>query len=81
MIVKFLPTLDLKSLVIKAITHRLSEITSNRDNSSRLIVKFRAGFIETTSNNINDIARLIVKFLAHFWLIVKFRAGFRVRVS
>ena len=28
-----------------------------------------------------DIARLIVKFLARFWLIVKFRAGFRVRVS
>ena len=28
-----------------------------------------------------DIARLIVKFLPTFWLIVKFRAGFRVRVS
>ena len=32
----------------------------------RLIVKFRAVFIETTSNNINDIARLIVKFRAAF---------------
>ena len=74
--------LNLKSLVIKTITLWLSEITSNIDNSSRLIVKFRAGFIETTSNNINDdIAWLIVKFLARFWLIVKFRAGFRVRVS